>query len=68
MLKALAGFIIGYWAGERRPAVAPQPEQSGASGWLGAFLILIAILAWGHVDLRSPHPPMHAPNHASTSR
>jgi hypothetical protein len=68
MLKALAGFIIGYWAGERRSAVAPQPEQSGASGWLGAFLILIAILAWGHVKLGPSHPPFHAANHASIVR
>jgi hypothetical protein len=65
MLKALAGFIIGYWAGERRSAVAPQPEQSGASGWIGAFVILIATLAWGHVDLRPSHHPAQSANHAA---
>ena len=51
MLKALAGFVLGYWAGERR-AVEPVPREGGsASGWLAAFLILIGLLAWGHVDL-----------------
>jgi hypothetical protein len=68
MLKALAGFIVGYWAGERRSAVAPQTNQSGTSGWLGAFLILIAIWAWGHVKLGSSHPPVHVANYAALAR
>jgi hypothetical protein len=40
MLKALAGFIVGYWAGEQageRRASEAAPPQSGASGWIGAF-------------------------------
>lgn len=55
MRKALAGFVIGYLLGERRAAEVGTPRESGsASGWLSAFLILIALLAWGHVDLQ-PH-------------
>ncbi|MFZ0599845.1 MAG: hypothetical protein WAN05_00360 [Roseiarcus sp.] len=54
MLKALAGFVLGYWVGEHR-AVEPAPRERGsASGWLAAFLILIGLLAWGRADLR-PH-------------
>jgi hypothetical protein len=41
MLKALAGFIIGYWAGERRSAVAPA-RTIGRVG-----------LAWRVPDLNS---------------
>jgi hypothetical protein len=38
MLKALAGFVIGYPLGERRAAEAATPRESGsASGWLSAF-------------------------------
>lgn len=69
MLKAIVGFLvcyaIGEREGERRATEAAQP-QSGASGWIGAFLIFIAILAWGHVDLR-PHLSV-ATRHATISR
>jgi hypothetical protein len=68
MLKALAGFIVGYWAGEqavKRGASQAVPPQSGASGWIGAFLILIAILALdtsssGHLrrDSKASEPPL----------
>ena len=35
--------------------------SDGASGWIGAFLVLIAILAWGKVDLRQPtHVAQHS--------
>ena len=58
MLRAigfgLVGYFLGEREGERRAMEATSSQRSGASGWLGAFLILIAILAWGHVDLR-PH-------------
>jgi hypothetical protein len=55
MLKALAGFVVGYYAGERRAAEGTTPCEGGsASGWLSAFLILIALLAWGRVDVQ-PH-------------
>jgi hypothetical protein len=55
ILKAFAGFIVGYCAGERRATEVATPCENGsASGWLSAFLILIALLAWGHVDLRPP--------------
>jgi len=54
MWKVLAGAVVGYWlgeqAGERQASTSAAP-RSGASGWLGAFLILIAILAWGHVKI-----------------
>jgi len=46
----------------------PPSPQSGASGWIGAFLILIAILAWGHVKLGGEHPPVSAASHATLSR
>ena len=71
MLKALAGFVVGYAIGERegeRRAIAPASPRSGASGWLGAFLILIAILAWGHVKLGPSHPRVLAPSHATLVR
>jgi hypothetical protein len=45
VLRLLAAFGFGLLMGERRAA---EP-RSGASGWLAAFLIFIAILAWGHV-------------------
>jgi hypothetical protein len=55
MLKAFVGLVVGYYAGERRAAEGTTPREGGsASGWLSAFLIFIALLAWGHVDLR-PH-------------
>jgi hypothetical protein len=58
MLKALAGFVVGFYAGERRAAEATTPREGGsASGWLAAFLILIGLLAWGNADLRSHARP-----------
>lgn len=55
MLKAFAGFIVGYYAGERRAGEPATPRESGsASGWLSAFLMLMALLAWGYGDSR-PH-------------
>jgi len=46
MWKLLAGAIVGYLigeqAGERQASTGAAP-RSGASGWLGAFLILIPI-------------------------
>jgi hypothetical protein len=68
MWKAPAGFIVGYEASERSSTVAPQTEQSGASGWLGAFLILTAILAFGHAKLDGSHQPVHTANHAALVR
>jgi hypothetical protein len=54
MLKAFVGFVIGYQFGERRMTDAARPREGGsASGWLSAFLMLMALLAWGHADLRS---------------
>jgi hypothetical protein len=55
MLKAVAGFVVGYRVGYRPATETVQAREGGsASGWLSAFLILIALLAWGHLDLR-PH-------------
>jgi hypothetical protein len=62
MLKAGAGFILGYWVGNRHGTETVQRREGrSASGWLSAFLILIALLAWGHLDLR-PHarPAAHS--------
>jgi hypothetical protein len=58
---------LGERSGERRATEAAQ-QQSSASGGIGTFLILIAILACGHVDLRSSHPPVRATSHAVISR
>jgi hypothetical protein len=47
MLKAFVGFVVGYYAGERLATDAVTPCENGsASGWLSAFLILVALLAW----------------------
>ncbi len=54
MWPAIVTGVVGYWLGERegeRRASETAPAHSGASGWLGAFLILLGILAFGHVKL-----------------
>lgn len=65
MSRAIALGVVGYWLGERegeRRAFETAPARGGASGWLGAFLILLAILAWGHVKIgSSPHAPLDRP-------
>jgi hypothetical protein len=46
MLNFIVGLFVGRELTDRR-AIETTAPQSGASGWIGAFLILIAILAWG---------------------
>jgi hypothetical protein len=60
MLKAVAGFVVGYQFGERHAAeAAPSGEGGGAMAWLASLLILLAIVKFGHVDLR-PHARLNA--------
>jgi CDP-diglyceride synthetase len=72
MLKAIFGFVVGYAIGKRsgeRRAIEAASPRSGASGFLGALIILIAILAIFHVDLRShPDRSPRVERHATFSR
>jgi hypothetical protein len=67
MLKFLFGFFVGYEVAENN-ASDTAPRQSGASGWLAAFLIVIGILAWGGVKIGPTPQPEHAGNHAAFVR